>query len=389
MQPTSSKIWSRDFVLLFLSDLLVWISFYFLLPTLPIYISQHLGGSPTQVGMIFNGLTITAIVARLLSGFALERWGRRPVYCVSLAVFAAIAFSYHWAASLWLLALIRLAHGIPFGSASTTNNTVAADLTPPLRRGEAMGSFAMASTMAMAVGPALALYIVSERQFSRLFTLCGLLALAALLLALAVRYPLVRNAQARFSLAGLFERRVGWLAVATTLAMFGYGGIVTFITVYAVQYGIRQPGMFFTVLALGLAVSRVVGGRIFDHMGPRVPILAGLGTMVVALLLLGLSPSPSGFLAAAAFFGLGLGAITSSVLAMAVNAVPAERRGASNATVMSAMDLGIGGGASILGMVAQATASYAAMFLVAAGVLVVPLALFMVKVLPGYGGRDS
>jgi MFS family permease len=386
VESSPSKIWSRDFLLLFLSALLSWASFYFLLPTLPVYISQRLGGSPAEVGMIFNGLTVTAIMARLLTGFAVERWGRRSVYWISLLAFTAVAFSYHLASSLLVMAAIRLLHGVPFGSASTTNNTVAADLAPPERRGEAMGSFAMASTLAMAIGPALALAIVGEGQFSLLFTVCGVLGLAALALAVAVRYPQVRNAQARFSLAGLFERRVGWLAAATTLAMFGYGGIVTFITVYALQYGIPRPGMFFTVLALGLVVSRVMGGRIFDRTGPRAPILAGLGTMVVALLLLGARPGPSSYLAAAALFGLGQGAITSSALAMGVNSVPAERRGAANATVMSAMDLGIGGGASILGMVAQAQGSYAAMFLVAAGVLVVPVALFLVKVLPGYAG---
>ena len=248
-----------------------------------------------------------------------------------------------------------------------------------------MGTFALASTMAMAVGPALALAIVGEGRFGLLFTVCGLLSLGALLLGLLVHYPDLRNANARFSLAGLFERRVGWLALATALAMSGYGAVVTFITVYAVQYRLPQPGMFYTVLSLGLVVSRVVGGRIFDRLGPRVPVLAGMLCKAASLLLLGLWPSPQGFLASAMLFGLGLGAISSSALALAVNWVPEERRGASNATVLSAMDLGIGGGASLLGMVVQATGSYATMYVVSAAALTVPLVLFMVKVVPGYG----
>ena len=218
--------------------------------------------------------------------------------------------------------------------------------------------------------------------------MCGTLAVTALLLALAVRYPTVRDENAAFSPSRLLERRVGWLAAATALASAGYGAIATFITVYAVQYGIRQPGTFFTLYALGLVVSRVGGGRLFDRIGARVPILGGLGAIALGLLWLG-SPSRGGFLAAAVVFGLGMGAITSSTLAMAVNWVPIERRGAATAMVLSAMDLGIGAGGSLLGLVAQATGSYATMYIVGAAATCVPLLAFALKVLPAYARETA
>ena len=389
MQPSPSKIWSRDFTLLFLSSLLAWGSFYTLVPTLPLYASERLGASPTQVGTILNILTVSAILARLLTGYALDRWGRRLVYLLSLAAFAVVASSYLRAASLLLLAVMRLLHGVPFGSATTASNTIAADLVPPERRGEGMGAFALGSTLAMAFGPALALAVLDEGQFARLFALGGGLAMVALGLALAVRYPKLRNSQATFSLGSLFERRVGWLALFAALITTGYGAIVTFITIYAMEYGIPRAGMFFTVFALGLVVSRVVGGRIFDRLGPRLPVLGGTAVMAAALLLLGLWPGAATFLAAALVFGLGYGALNSSLLAMSVNSVPAERRGAANAAVLSAMDLGIGVGGGLLGLVAEAARSYGVMFVVAAAALVVPAVLFVVAVLPAYQKAET
>jgi len=283
LQASPSKIWSRDFTLLFLSSLLAWGSFYTLVPTLPLYASERLGASPTQVGTILNILTVSAILARLLTGYALDRWGRRLVYLLSLAAFAVVASSYLRAASLLLLAVMRLLHGVPFGSATTASNTIAADLVPPERRGEGMGAFALGSTLAMAFGPALALAVLNEGQFARLFALGGGLAMVALGLALAVRYPKLRNSRATFSLGSLFERRVGWLALFAALITTGYGAIVTFITIYAMEYGIPRAGMFFTVFALGLVVSRVVGGRIFDRLGPRLPVLGGTAVMAAAV----------------------------------------------------------------------------------------------------------
>ena len=66
-----------------------------------------------------------------------------------------------------------------------------------------------------------------------------------------------------------------------------------------------------------------------------------------------------------------------------MNVVEPVRRGAANATLFSAFDIGIGLGALFLGMLAQAI-GYRAMFLVEAGVLVIPMMMFLLVIIPRY-----
>ncbi len=314
----------------------------------------------------------------------MDRWGRRGIQIGFLALFTLVVFAYRWATSLCMLATIRFLHGIPFGAATTASHTVAADLVPSSRRGEGLSYFGLATTLAMAIGPALALNVLGDGDFARLFLFAGLIGVAGFIPALWVRYPDIRNEHLSFSLSGLIEPRVGWLSIATLLTYVGYGGIVTFVTLYAAQFGIARAGWFFTAYAIGLVLSRAVSGRVFDQQGPKPTIAAGLSLLFLSYVTLGLWHTQTSYLTSAVLLGLGSGTLTPTMFAMAVNWVPPERRGAANATVFAALDVGIGAGSYLLGALAQSTGSYAVMYLAAGLSLVVPAALFLFKVIPDY-----
>src|SRR5699024_4459523 len=62
---------------------------------------------------------------------------------------------------------------------------------PRERRGEGLGYFGLSGNLALAVGPALGLFLVDHIRFSSLFLICGSLTLIALLLALTIKYKKV------------------------------------------------------------------------------------------------------------------------------------------------------------------------------------------------------
>ncbi|MGQ9494589.1 MAG: MFS transporter [Anaerolineae bacterium] len=385
MQPTSQdKLWTRNFILLLGSTLLLWSSFYFILPTLPLYVVERLRGSPAQVGLLSGVLGVTAVLARPFAGWAADRWGRRSVQIVFLLLFALVILSYNWATSVPLLVLIRLLHGIPFGAATTATMTVAADLVPVSRRGEGIGYYALAQTLSMAIGPVLAFSLLRGGQFARLFLVASIIAFAALALAWAIRHPLVRNPTASFSLESILERQVGWLALTALLIALGYSGIVSFVTLYAEELHVANAGWFFTLFALGMMLVRPGAGRIFDQRGPATVIGGGLLLLFLAYLCLALWRSATGFLCAGLVYGLGYGAVVPSIQAMAVNMVPAVRRGTAGATVFSVFDLGMTVGPYLLGLLAQAMGGYAAVYGLAAVLLLLPTLLFFWRVMPGY-----
>lgn len=70
------KLWNLNFVFICLSLLTVCLAFHSLIPTLPLYIQEH-GGSKGMAGLAMAALTVSAIIIRPITGWALDRYGRR------------------------------------------------------------------------------------------------------------------------------------------------------------------------------------------------------------------------------------------------------------------------------------------------------------------------
>lgn len=110
-----------------------------------------------------------------------------------------------------------------------------------------------------------------------------------------------------YDLSEPIESRAGWLLIATLMTYVSYGGIVTFVTLYAEQFGIAHAGWFFTAYAFGLVLSRAVSGCVFDQQGPKPTIAAGLSPLLPSYVILRLWHTESTHLTSAVLLGLGSG----------------------------------------------------------------------------------
>ncbi len=378
------RLWTREFLLLLASTLLLWCSFDLLLTALPIHIVRDLGGNSAQVGLLSTLVSLVAMVVRPITGYALDHFGRRPVHLGTLLLFCVLTLGYGLPGGLAVLFVVRALNGIPFGAVTTATQTVTADLVPARRRGEGISYAGIATTVATALAPSIGLSLLQAGTFSRVVLTAAAMAAVALLLGTGIRHPRVHNASARLSLSALLEPEVSRLALTSALMLFGHGGILAFVTLYGEELGIAQPGWFFTAYALGSLVSRPVAGPALDRRGPRPVVLISLALILASYFTLGFWHTEIGFLSAGFELGLGLASLVLALQTMAVNVVPATRRGASIATLYSAIDLGIGLGSYALGAVADAAGSYALMFQLAAALLLIPAAMFFLWVLPRY-----
>ena len=75
---------------------------------------------------------------------------------------------------------------------------------------------------------------------------------------------------------------------------------------------------------------------------------------------------------------MGAGLIMPTLMTMTVNVVVPSRRGAANATSLTAFDMGIGIGAIMLGVLSKTT-GYELMYIISAAVLVLPLMWYIVR----------
>ncbi|MHB8157728.1 MAG: MFS transporter, partial [Desulfocucumaceae bacterium] len=184
--------------------------------------------------------------------------------------------------------------------------------------------------------------------------------------------------KARISLESFFEPRVFFLSWLMFFTAVVYGGIVSFITLYGKDIGIENAGIYFLAYALTLLFIRPLAGMHFDKNGPARIMIAGFISIALSFVLLFAAHSMPLFLLSAVAMGIGFGIVQPTAMAMAINRVTPNRRGAANGTIMSAFDLGIGLGSILLGFVSKVVGlSY--MYLSCSIIILIPLDLFYLK----------
>lgn len=380
-------LWTKDFILICLTSLFMFTSFYFLISTLPIYVVNVLKGSESNVGYIIGILTITAVLVRPISGYLLDTMGRKSVVVFALVAFVLVTLAYNLATSLIILFSLRAIHGFSWGFTSTGAGTIASDIVPAARRGEGMGYYGLAGTLAMAVGPVLSLFILDRYGFHALFTGGSVLAAISLLCLLRIKgiEGNIHQRTTKISLNSFLEPRVYSLSVVLFFVNLTYGGIVSFITLYAKELNIANAGIFFMVYGVSLLFVRPYAGKIFDKSGPNKIMFIGFLALATSFILLFVATGYLLFIISAVVMGIGFGIIQPTLQAMAINRVEPYRRGAANGTIFTALDLGIGLGSILLGMVSiKLGLSY--MYLICGLILIVPMGIFFLKDAqkPGY-----
>jgi MFS family permease len=371
------RLWTRSFCTLCISNFLMSTAFYFLLPTLPVYFTDVMQAGGLQTGILLAMYTLSALIIRPFVGFTLDFFGRKTLYLGSFILFAIMFGLYGFATGLSLMLALRFIHGLTWGGVTTSGSTIIVDLIAPERRGEGLGIFGMGMTAAMAIGPAIGLYILSAYGYKTMFIASTALCMTGLITALTVKYPKfhrsVHNGGFRFST--LFERSSIIISLGMLILMIPYGGIISYIALYASQHHLGNAGTFFLIFAAGVAASRIASGKLFDSRGPDELIYTACFLYIAGFLLLSLVLTPSGFYLAALLLGISNGIVFPVFQAMVNNLVPIHRRGAANSTLFTALDLGIGLGMVSMGWIYELL-NLSNVYLISTGVIVLALLMY-------------
>ncbi|WP_404455993.1 MFS transporter [Oceanobacillus kapialis] len=376
-QVTKEKIWTKDFVLICLANFFIFLGFQMTLPTLPLFVNE-LGGSDQLIGIIVGIFTFSALLLRPYAGHALDSKGRQFVYMTGLAIFVISVASFSFITSIAVLLLMRVVQGVGWGFSTTATGTIATDLIPEKRRGEGMGYFGLSGNIALAFGPALGLQLAGVISFTQLFLICSALGFIAFLLSAKIKYKKVEEAPAKSTTVkfDIFEKTALEPAILLFFITVTFGGIASFLPLYAEEKGIAGIELYFLVFAIFLMVSRTFAGKIYDTRGHIYVFLPGTVLIFVAMLLLSWLPGTSALLIAAGLYGLGFGSVQPALQAWAVNKAPANRKGMANATFFSSFDLGVGLGAIVFGQLAYQF-GYASIYLTAAFSVLLSIILYI------------
>lgn len=365
-------LWSKNFLLISAANFLMYMAFYMLLPTLPLYLREELMAPASVVGTILSLYTVAAMVTRPVAGFWLDRSPRKPLMLLFYLAYISICGSYLAATSVVLFFIIRVLHGVAFGSATVGVNTMAVDIIPESRRGEGLGIFTASTSAAMAIGPSVALmFYEAGMGFGAIFITASLTGLAGFVCASLIKAPLrERFSRERFSPKNLLLSVAVPEAAIMALLSFGYGIVTVYLSVYAKEeVGITSgTGYYFSILAAGLVASRLMSAYLLRN-GRYIRIFSlGIASVIVSFFIVAFIHNPVAFFISAAFMGVGYGLITPTAQTMIVNMAEDTERGVANATYLTFFDIGVGSGVFIGGIIAQHlnySASYALSFVLA------------------------
>ena len=341
LSQSPAPIWTKDFLLFCFANLLNSIAFYCSMPVFPLLVSDSFGLTGIALGLVVGMYTISAILTRPPTGYALDTIGRRPVLFVGALFFSSMYFFYPHASSAIMIALIRFCHGALWGVTMGSINTAIIDILPASRRGEGIGYFGLTMIFGMALGPALGAFVQEHYGFTILFNLAGIITCLGFACVLFVKFPHIPKRNHPLSLSVLFEKTSFPISLTIFFMTVPYGTIMNFTASYARTIPEAQLPHFFLALAVGTAVARFMAGRIFDRSGPSRIMHGCFASLAAALIMLALSPTATLFPLAGFIYGIGFGIGVPVCQAMINALVPAQRRGSANATFMTAFDCGI------------------------------------------------
>jgi len=365
------RLWTKSFILMTVGTLFLFTGFYALYPTLPLFIKQ-IGGNEAQVGLVMGAFMLSSVIFRPLIGGLLDRFGRRPFIVWGMLFFTLAMYMYDRVDAFVVLMGLRIVHGMSWAISTTAISTAITDMIPSDRRGEGMGWFGIAMTLAMAIGPLFGIWVIQNLSFHALFLFAVGLSAVALLLMLGAKTPL--RTQSGVRRIAFFEKSVLPVTASVFFLFIAYGSITTFVPLFANSIKVNS-GVFFLAYAATLALIRPIAGKLSDRRGETFVIVPAIVITIVALIVLSFSTGLFSVLVSAVLYGIGFGSVQPALQAVTIRLARPDRIGVANASLSTANDLGIGLGAIMLGWVSQFT-SYKVLFMVSAVSVAFSLLLF-------------
>lgn len=353
------KLWNANYLKINAVNFLVNFSFMLIVPLLPLYLSETFGASKDTIGVVLLGYSIMALIVRPFSGFIVDSFPRKMVLVVCGFFFFALFAGYLVAGSLISFAVFRTLHGAPFGATTVAASTIAIDVSPSSRRGEAIGYYGLSNNLAMALGPAAAVVLlgVFDGSYRALFWVSLCASFLGLMLDISLKVPARDFVPEKrvLSLDRCFLLK-GWpQAIGIACFAFSYGILSNYVAIYGKEeLGITGgTGLFFGLCAAGLIVSRLTGAHALrDGLVSRNATM-GVSVSIFGYLLFAALHNPLGYYGAALIIGLGNGHMYPAFQTMFVNLAPNSQRGTANSSILTSWDAGVGLGVLIGGVFSE------------------------------------
>ncbi|MDQ0195789.1 MFS transporter [Paenibacillus wynnii] len=356
---TSKRIGSSRFYFLGIV-FLFWFSSYIYVPVLSPYV-EHLGANYVMVGMVLGVYGLMQILFRLPIGIGSDYMNRRrPFIFLGLIASGASCLLFMWGVQPgWALAA-RAVSGIA-ASAWVVYSVMFAGYFPKEETGRAMGMLQFTTVIAQLTSMMISGYMVEHWGWNAPFLIGGIVAFAALLLALRLpeQRPEKRESAIKLQdLTGVVKEpllvRVSLLSVLAHcvlfITMFGY------TPSQALNIGASKESLGWLTLAFMVphAVATLYGSRFFGkRLGDRGTLMLGFAGSALFTLLIPSMPSLGALCATQIGNGFMQGLIFPLLLGKSVSGIAPYKRATAMGFYQAVYAIGMSGGPFVAGWISS------------------------------------
>ncbi len=342
---------------------------------------------------VINGYMLTLASLILLGGSAGDRFGRRRMFMLGLAGFAAASLACGLAPSAWWLVAARLVQGAAAALLTPASLAIIGEAYGGKARGPAIGTWAAAGALTTALGPPLGGWLVETVGWRSIFFINLPVAAAALGLALKLpadpgseragppdgsgalfavlslgllSYGLIalgEGAAARGGVAVVAALPAGWLFLrrearaaapmmplelfrnrdfsgANALTVLLYAALsgalflLPFLLIQTHGYSPMAAGAAFLPFSVIMGLGSRWSGGLVDRFGSRPPLIVGPALTAAGFAILGVSGGDprfwSGFLPGLVVIGVGMTIAVAPLTTTVFNAAPGDQSGVAS-----------------------------------------------------------
>jgi EmrB/QacA subfamily drug resistance transporter len=367
-------------------------------------IQKDLGASLSSLEWTVNAYTLTFAVLLVTGGRLGDILGRRRMFLLGVVVFALSSAAIGLAPDQTWLVAGRAIQGIGAAFMMPATLSIITVTFPPEERGRAIGTWAGVSALALAIGPVVGGALTEYVTWRAIFFLNVPVAVGAVIVTLyaahesrdetsrhTIDWPGIAAISAGLTalvLALIEGNSWGWgspetvsLLVTAVVGLVAFElfrsktfvgtNAVAFIVSFAMLamffftalymqnilgYSAIEAGVRFLPSTLMIVLIAPFAGRLADRIGPRLPMVAGLTLVTIALFLQTRIDVGTGYgllLPAFILLGIGMALTMSPMSTAAMNAVAAHKAGVASGILSMSRMVGGTFGVAALGALFQ------------------------------------
>ena len=369
------RMWNSAFIKIFVVNMMSQYCVYSM-NTLSAPYAHTLGAPATIVGLVSSLFALTALMFKLVSAPAIDSFNRKTVLVVSLGIMLLSFVGYALSHTIPTLIASRLLTGVGLAFVPTCCMAIASDVLPPNRMSTGIGYFSLGTVICQALAPAVGLKLINMVGYNGSFAVFALLIGLTIAFAFTIDDQFKGGAKFAISLHSIFAKEVLLPTLILLLLNMVFCNVNAFLILFGEHQGVGSAriGYFFTVLAISMAFTRPMIGKLADNYGSGKVILASMVFFAISFLLISYSRALPMFLLAGFVSAFGYAGCQPALMAVSMKSVPMERRGAASCTTYIGQDIGNLAGPVLAGAIVE-NLGYVAMWRIM--ILPICLAIFI------------